>query len=181
MRKPPGRQQRSLKMKVSSMRRLVSVSAVAALLVGVAGVAQASPPTAASGTFTQDALTGFEIRFAGPNVMFTQSTAGTFSGSVSGTYEDDFTVVIHPNGKFTAHGTLTCDCTVDGRHGVLEFALTDIGEEIDGVATFAGRMVITGGTGELSDLRGVLEIEGTVDPSSGLSTINYSGELHFHP
>lgn len=101
---------------------------------------------------------------------------------MNGAFEDSLRVVIHPNGKFTAQFTITCECTVEGKEGLLEITATDTGE-LTGPesATFTGRAVITGGTGELSDLRGVLWIEGEVDVSSGLSSTTYSGTIHFHP
>lgn len=165
---------------MKSLRALATGVAAALLLVAAAGVAIASPPAAASGTVTQQAITGFELRLAGPNIMIEQSTAGSVTGTLSGTYEDSFTVVIHPNGRFNAHGTLTCQCTVEGEQGVLELAVTNTGEELNGIPTFVGRFVIREGTGDLSGLRGVLEFVGTVAPS-GLSTISYSGQIHSHP
>jgi len=45
------------------------------------------------------------------------------------------------------------------------------------LATFAGRAVITSGSGALSGMRGVLQIEGSVDLATGLSTYAYSGSL----
>jgi hypothetical protein len=165
----------------STARRLLTVvAAVGLLFVGAVG-AQASPPTTASGTITQEVITGFDLRLAGPNAIVELATAGSVSGTLTGTYEDSFTVVIHPNGRFNAQGTLTCQCTVDGRSGVLVMQVTNTGEEIDGVPTFAGRFVITGGSAELSGLRGVLQFEGTVDPATNLSTITYWGQIHSHP
>lgn len=164
------------------MRRTGTVAmASAALLIGLMGIATASPPTAASGTITQEALTGFDIRFAGPNVILTQSTAGTVSGTLQGAYQDTFRVVIHPNGKFNAQGKLTCVCTVGDRSGVLELSVTNTGEEIDGVPIFEGRFVIKKGTNELAGLHGVLTMGGAVDPATGLSTIDYAGQIHFDP
>lgn len=164
------------------MRRTGTVAmTAAALLIGLMGIAMASPPTAASGTITQGEVTGFDIRFAGPNVILTQSTAGTVNGTLQGTYQDTFRVVIHPNGKFNAHGKLTCECTVGGRSGVLELSVTNTGEEIDGVPTFEGRFVIKRGTRELAGLHGVLTMGGAVDPATGLSTIDYAGQIHFDP
>lgn len=159
----------------------VALAAVTALLVGLVGVAMASPPTAASGTVTQTGIAEFEIRMAGPNVIIEQTTVGVVSGTLSGTFEDSFKVVIHPNGRFTAHGSGSCECTVNGVSGVIQYVTSDSGEEIDGTPTFEGRQVITGATGGLSGLRGVLQIEGTVDPGTGLATINYSGAIHTHP
>lgn len=160
----------------------VLASAAVALLIGAVGVAQASaPPTAAEGTFTQTATTGFDLRLAGPNVIVEQTTVGSVSGTLTGSFEDSLKVVLHPTGRFSAQGTLTCECMVDGKTGVVEFVSANTGEELNGIPTFEGRFVITGATGELSGLVGVLEFEGEVDLASGLSMISYSGEIHFHP
>jgi hypothetical protein len=162
--------------------RLTSVwAAVALSLVAAVGVAQASPPTPASATFTQTAPTGFDIRVAGPNLIVEQTTVGSVSGDWSGTFEDRLSLVIHPNGMFTAQNRITCACTVDGRSGDLELLVANSGEpDSQGVPTFAGSAVITGATGELSGLGGVFDVAGTVD-LSGLSTTNLSGQIHFHP
>jgi hypothetical protein len=152
------------------------------LLAGAVGVAQASSPTAASATFTQTAITSFEIRFAGPNVIFEQTTVGSVSGTLSGSYEEKIRVVIHPNGHFNAQGIITCECTVEGKSGVIELVVVDTGEPVSPTtATFEGSAVITGATGELSGLRGVFEVEGTVDLLTGLSTYTLSGQIHFDP
>jgi hypothetical protein len=139
---------------------------------------QASQPMPASGTFSQTAITSLDVRAAGPNTFLQQTSVGLVSGTLSGTYEDDLNVVIHQNGRFNARFTITCQCTVDGQTGVLHLVANDIGELISPtVASFAGRAVITGGTGDLSALRGVLQIAGTVDLVTGLSTYTYSGTI----
>jgi ABC-type transport system substrate-binding protein len=168
--------------KVMSMKMKVMVGILILLLAGVVSVAQASPPTAASGTSTQTQITSFEIRSAGPNVIIEQTTLGSVSGTLTGNFEDSFRVVIHPNGRFNAQGTITCQCTVEDKSGVLELRLVDSGEIVSpDTAIFAGTAVITGGTGELSDLRGVFAVEGMVDIPSGLAVFTYSGQIHFHP
>lgn len=169
--------------KAATVRRLVSAwAAVGLLLVAAVGMAQASPPTAASGTFTQEAHTGVEVRLAGPNVIVEASTVGSVSGTLTGNFSDSIKLVIHPNGRFTAHDTITCECTVDGKSGVVELVVVDTGEEVSpDTSVFDGRAVITGASGELAGLRGVFEIQGTVDQLSGLSTWTYSGQVHFHP
>lgn len=138
--------------------------------------AHAAPHIAAGGTFTQTGITGLEVRNAGPNTILKQTSTGSVSGTLSGSYTDDIRVVIHPNGRFNAHFTIRCECTVAGKQGILEFVASDRGTLLSPtLAFFTGRATITGGTAELSDLRGVLEIEGTVDLVSGLSTYTYSG------
>jgi hypothetical protein len=165
-----------------SKKMKVMIGIVILLLAGVVGIAQASPPTTASGTSTQMQITGFEMRSAGPNLIFEQTTMGSLSGTLTGDFADSYKVVIHPNGRFNAQGTITCQCAVEGKSGVLELRLVDSGEIVSpDTATFAGTAVITGGTGELSDLRGVFAVDGIVDIPSGLATFTYSGQIHFHP
>src|SRR5262245_21762489 len=160
---------------------VATAAVVASLAAGAVGAAQAAPPLAASGTITQTQNISEEARLAGPNVILELSKAGIVTGTLSGPFVDSFTVVLHPTGRFSAHGTLVCDCTVDGKQGLLTLSFSDTGETVDGTPTFTGRDVIKGGTGELSGLRGVLQFEGTVDLTTGLSTSNYSGEIHFEP
>lgn len=141
-------------------------------------IAQASQHIAASGTFTQTAINGLDVRLAGPNTILEQTSGGSVNGTLSGSYEDDIRVVIHPNGRFNAQFTITCQCTVEGKQGGLELVATDRGQLVGpNLATFAGRAVITGGSGELSNLRGVLEIEGSIDLATGLSTYTYVGRI----
>ena len=142
----------------------------------------ASAQMAATGTFNQTAITSLDAQTAGGNTTLHQTSVGTISGTLTGHFQDDLTVVIHPNGKFNARFTITCSCTVDGKFGVIEFAAQDTGELLSPtLAAFAGRAVIIGATGDLSGLRGVLQIAGTVNVTTGLSTYSYSGDIHFEP
>ena len=144
--------------------------------------AQSAQHMVASGTYAQSAITSLDVRLAGPNTIIEQTSMGSMAGTLSGTFTDEVRVVIHPNGRFNAKFTITCECTVDGKQGVLELNATDTGQMVGpGLAAFNGRAVIKGGTGELSGLRGVLDIEGTVDLASGLATTSYSGNIHFRP
>jgi hypothetical protein len=144
--------------------------------------AQASAFTAASGTYAQTAVTSLDVRVAGRNTILERSSTGWISGTLNGTFEDEIRVVIHPNGKFDAQFTITCDCTVEGESGILEITATDTGQLTSPESgTFAGRAVITGGTNGLADLRGNLEIMGTVDVPTGLSTTTYSGKIRLLP
>ena len=145
------------------------------------GASQKNAPvsTPADGTITQTEITSLDVQTAGPNTILKQSSRGVFSGTLSGSFEDDLRVVIHPNGTFTTKFTMVCECTVGGKQGVLTIEAADNGELVSpDEAVFSGRAVITGGTGELAALRGVFEIEGTVDLASGLSTYTYAGRVH---
>jgi hypothetical protein len=144
-----------------------------------AGAALASAHIPAAGTFSQTAIVSREVRHAGPNTILEQRTRGVASGTLTGDLQDELRVVIHPSGSFNVHFTVTCVCTVEGREGVVELVANNTGELIGSFAVYTGRAVITGGTGELSGLRGVLEFEGAVDLTSGLSTLAYSGTIHF--
>lgn len=55
------------------------------------------------------------------------------------------------------------------RHGIPTLLLA---------AAIPARDPVVGGSEGLSDLRGVLAIEGTVDLMSGLSVYGYSGRVH---
>jgi hypothetical protein len=164
-------------------KKMKAAIGVLILLLMVSGVntVQASPPTPASGTSTQTGITSFEVRSAGPNVIFEQTTVGSINGTMTGVFQDSYRIVIHPNGHFSAQGTISCNCTVEGKSGVLELKLVDSGQITSpDTAILAGTAVITGGTGELADLRGIFAVEGIVDIQSGLATFTYSGQIHFH-
>lgn len=144
--------------------------------------ASASVMTAASGTFTQTAITSLNAGAGGPNTILDQTAVGTITGTLTGHFEDNLKVVIHPNGRFNAHFTIRCVCTVDGKVGVIDMVAGDTGELVSPtLAVFAGRAVIKGATGALAGLRGVLRIEGTVDVTTGLATYSYVGDIHFAP
>jgi len=144
--------------------------------------AQAVAAHAASGTFAQTAVTSIDVRSAGPNTVIEQTGEGTLTGTLAGAFDDEVRVVIHPNGTFTANFTITCVCTVDGKQGVVRMVATDHGQLISAdVASFSGRVVITGASGALTGLGGVLKIEGTVDVPTGLSTYDYDGTIRFTP
>lgn len=164
------------------MKNWYSFSILVLALLGAACnqvMAQASPHTDASGTFTQTEITSLDVWPAGPNIILEQTSKGLVTGTLDGSYEDVLRVVIHPNGKFNVKFTIICACTVDGKQGVIQLEATDTGELVSQTqAAFAGRAVITGGTDDLFGLRGVLEIEGIVDLVSGLSTYSYSGRIH---
>ena len=132
-----------------------------------------------AGTFAQTLITSIDVREAGPNTFISQTSEGTVSGTLNGTYEDDLRVTIHPNGTFTTQFTIKCSCNLAGEQGILDLVANDRGRVSgSGTATFAGQATIVAGTGGLADLKGVLKIEGTVDLASGLAEYEYHGLLH---
>jgi hypothetical protein len=171
-----------MKERIMSKKMRVVFGILILLLASVVDAVQASSPAGAGGTSTQAAITSLEVRSAGPNTILEQTTVGSISGTLTGTFADSYKVVIHPTGRFNAQGTITCSCMVEGKSGVLELMLVDSGQIVSpDTAIFAGTAVIKGGTGELSNLRGVLTVEGSIDIVSGLATFTYSGQIHFHP
>ncbi|HSK18911.1 MAG TPA: hypothetical protein VK912_07210 [Longimicrobiales bacterium] len=141
--------------------------------------ADAAPHMAAAGTFDQTTITSLEFRQAGPNTILDQTSAGSVTGTLTGSYTDELKVVIHSDGRFNAHFTIRCQCMVAGQYGVIDLVASDTGELVSPtVASFKGRAVITGGTADLADLHGVLEIDGTIDLMSGLATYTYAGRIH---
>jgi hypothetical protein len=161
--------------------RLEPVSPDAAAIAEVSN-AMAPARIAANGTFTQTGITSLEVTNPGQNTVIEQISVGVISGTISGAYEDRLKVVIHPNGRFTTHFTISCECTVNGKQGTVEMVAQDDGQLTSpAVAAFAGRAIITGATGQLTGLGGVLAIEGAVDVPSGLSTYDYSGSIRLRP
>lgn len=162
-----------------NVRNFLSIILFALVGVVSSQVAANPPHSTASGVFTQTGINSLDVQAAGPNTLLEQTSEGSVIGTLSGSYEDAIRVVIHPNGKFNVKFTIVCDCTVDGKQGFLYLVATDRGEMVsDTQAIFSGRAAITGGTGELSGLRGVLEIEGAVDLVTGLSEYDYVGWIH---
>lgn len=153
-------------------------AAPSAVMIALNG-SNAAPHINANGTFNQTSITSLVTSQAGPNTTLDQTSAGSISGTLAGPYTDDLKVVIHPNGNVNAHFTIRCQCTVGGEQGVLNLVASDRGELVSPtLASFAGRATITGGTGDLAGLKGVLEIEGTIDLTTGLATYTYSGRIH---
>ena len=158
--------------------RVQSVNAVRPVVGNAAAVVK----TAASGVFNQTAITSLDVQTAGGNTILDQTSVGTISGTMTGHFADKIKVVIHPNGKFNASFTITCSCTVNGKFGVVEFVGNDTGELLSPtLAAFAGRLVINGANGDLTGLHGVLQIEGTVNVTTGLATYSYTGDIFFAP
>lgn len=133
----------------------------------------------ASGTFEQTGITGMEVSSAGPVTLIEQTSVGEVSGTMEGGFEDELNVVILPGGVFVANFVLTVACSVDGQEGTLTLQATDVGEIVGpDVAEFTGVAAIVDSSGGLAGMHGQLNIEGTVDLTTGLSTYTYAGSLH---
>ena len=94
------------------MRRLTTILAAIGLLFASSGIAYGSQPGAVSGTYSVTTITSFSLSPVGANTFIQQTTAGVFSGTLAGTFEDELKAIVHPNGLVAAQGTLTCVCTI---------------------------------------------------------------------
>lgn len=160
---------------IRRMNRRVFAGAMVLAVSVASAPAQASPPEPASGSWSVTAITGFSLSQAGANLVIRQTTEGVVTGTLSGTFTDEISAVLHPNGKATAQGTLTCVCTVGDRSGAIKLVQVSTGDIPS--QTLSGTATITGGIGDLADLRGTFDLEGAVDPN-GLATITYDGRIH---
>src|SRR5690554_4761532 len=52
----------------------------------------------ATGMFDQTAITSLNVSTAGGNTILDQTSVGTITGTLTGHFDDDLKVVIHPNG-----------------------------------------------------------------------------------
>lgn len=162
--------------KVHTHKLLITLI-IAGLILLPTGMASATPPTEASGIISVTQITGLSIQPAGGgNFIIEQTTSGAVTGTLAGTFVDELRAILHPNGFVNAQGTITCTCTVAGKSGTIVFNQMSKGP----LGSFEGTAVIVSGTGDLANLHGTLEIQGTVDPN-GLATIAYSGQIHFDP
>lgn len=163
--------------KVRTIQGLVTALIIAGIMLLQGATTYAAPPAPASGTFSVTEKTSLSIQPAGGgNFIIEQTTAGVFTGTFSGTFVDELRAVLHSNGNVGAQGTITCTCTVEGKSGTIVFNQTSRGPA---GSAFQGRAVILSGTGDLANMRGTLEIQGT--GSNGIATVAYSGQIHFDP
>jgi hypothetical protein len=138
-------------------RILAGLAAAVATLI-VAAPITAAPPTSGSGTGTIGSLAITPVRDAGGNVFQDRHIAGTVSGTLSGTFDENVSGVIHTSGQIEFHGTMTFTGTIAGcGSGTVTLGVTGQGvaglpvsnssvRVIDG----AGNTIAVHGTGTVS-------------------------------
>lgn len=147
--------------------------------LGLTAAAAKATAIDVAGFFEQTAITSLVPQQAGGNTKISQESVGLVTGTLTGTYVDDLKVTIHSNGTFNAHFNITCQCSLGGQQGVVEFVASDRGQMTGPTtAEFAGKATIIDASGGLAGLRGVLRIEGHVDLTTGLAKYSYAGTLH---
>jgi len=158
------------------MRKLlVATLAVALLLVSPAFVTAAAP---AAGSFTVTEVTVTSVRPASDATCLINLTA-TFSltGTLQGSFTAPFAIVHHgacdqPAAEtFVAHGTFSGDVVLGDvtRTGAFDFVFVGT---IDAASNARGTLRVLGGTGQLQELGGAVELTGI----SGVGG-TYSGTL----
>ncbi len=151
---------------------LFAVLATVALVAAPGAVA--SPPTAASGTFTYTSSTFNSIRSAGGNTFIDLSATVSYTGTFSGISTVQGTLIIHADGSANFYDVETFTGTVNGVTGTVTFNLTGRnGPSVDIGATDT----IVSATGDLAGLHGVLSEVATLGANGPIGT--YSGQIQF--
>jgi Protein of unknown function (DUF3224) len=151
---------------------LVVVGFVAA---GLAATARATSRTSASGTIANTSATFNSVRPADGNLIVELDGTAAYTGTFTGTSTFHGILVIHPDGSANFHDMETFTGTVNGVSGTVTFNLT--GHNDSNLVVHETRTV-TGATGDLAGLHGVLHEVGTVVIPNGPVT-TYSGEIEF--
>jgi Protein of unknown function (DUF3224) len=155
--------------------RLLLITTVALVAAIAASGASASPPVAASGTFTYTSSTFNSIRQAGGNAIIDLSATVSYTGTFTGTSTVEGTLVFHADGSANFHDVETFMGTVNGISGTVTFDLT--GRNGPGFTDFHATDTILSASGGLAGLHGVLNWEDVTlrMPNGPFGT--YSGEL----
>ena len=133
------------------MRKFLSIPVVVvALFVGVTTQARASTGIA-SGTFS---FVSDDVEFRGvlgANLVFSEVAVIAYDGGLSGVATDTDTLIVHPDGSYSSHGTENCTlCTLGGHRGSFTSSFVFSGSG----ASYQGALTFTGGTGGLAGLHG---------------------------
>lgn len=140
---------------------IVGVVLLALLLIGGGVFAWlrffSTPTFTANGTFTILNTTTTNTQHVGQNTIYSYIQQGADNGDVTGTYTDEETFTLHPDGTGAFSGTATCTCTVEGKSGTYTYSFNGTSKP-DG--SFQGQLVVFQGTGDLANLRGQGEFQG---------------------
>lgn len=166
------------------MRKLLLTSLILIMLVFLFAIAtsvRAGPPESASGLWLYTPYIT-DVREADCNTHLTTLEVSEWrDGTFVGTSTEDARVIIHCSGRWSFHGTVDFDYVeVNGRSGTLEMTVN--GSRPDATADWFGYWTITGGGGDLENLRGQGTFWGPGAPAPGVQgEIYYAGNIHFAP
>jgi hypothetical protein len=145
------------------------------LSLALTGPARADQPTA-SGDWHLVSHTQTLLRTADGNSFFAVVESPLYSGGLSGTAVDTYTLIVHRDGSLNAQGTETCTgCTIGGRTGdyTATFSFSASGTRQESRVTFQG------GSGGLAGLHGGGSFQVThLTPTVGGT---YAYDYHFAP
>jgi hypothetical protein len=158
-------------------KRLFVLLAVIVVLSMASIPALAGPPEDAEGVwcYLPDLATWVVEKDAGGNQFITVTENSVWTGTFDGASVDHCSAVFHRSGFSQGSCEISFDSvTVGGKTGALEMFFVT---RVPNAATW----VITGGSGELKDLRGQGTVWGTGwqgDPNV-CGELYYSGKIHF--
>jgi len=152
--------------------RLLLVTLVALIAAVAATGAAASPPIAASGTFTYTSSTFNSIREVGGNLIIDLSATVSYTGTFTGTSTLHGTLILHANGTANFQDVETFTGTVNGVAGTVTFRLQG---RTDQAGVITATDVIVSASGELAGIHGVLSEVATLEAAGPVGT--YSGEI----
>lgn len=146
----------------------VFVPIVLLLATVIAGGANASPPTTASGTVGNTSATFNSVRVAGDNLIADVTATAEYTGTFTGTSTINGTLIIHSDGSASYHDVEVFTGTVNGVPGTVTFNLNGSNDaELNAHAT----ATIVSAAGGLAGLHGVLhEVQTVVIPTGPVGT-----------
>ena len=163
------------------MNKKIFVSLVVIMVIFAMSIpAFAGPPEEASGKWYYRPSQPPDVMVAGGNQHMTLADEGYWEGTFEGFSTDYGFAIIHSRGHWTYKGWVLLDpVTVDGKTGSLEMRVN--GSRPDMFSEWTGMWVITGGTGELENLRGQGKWwgPGWLGDPLVYGEIPYSGKYHF--
>jgi hypothetical protein len=156
---------------------LAVVGAAALLAQPVWASASADGGGSGSGTFAETSFVGTPsvTTTADGTTVFSQSTLGTYSGTISGTFTEVISGVVFPDGTQSFSGIDVCACSVAGRSGSFVDRFSG-----SGVApNFVGILTVIRGSGNESNLHVTARFKGAV-AATGLASGRYTIRYRFH-
>ena len=164
-------------MKKVSITLLVLIVLVTLFAITIA--VQAGPPESASGLWLYTPYL-VDVRVAGCDTHLTTIEVSEWkNGTFVGNSTEDARVIIHCAGNWSYKGTVDFQYVeVNGRSGTLRMSVN--GSRPDAETDWTGHWVITGGGGELENLRGQGKFWGPGAPApEEQGEIYYDGNIHF--
>ncbi len=157
-------------------KKALALLVTAAAAVTFAQPASATTPIAASGSFffTNPPTSVTLFRAPDGNTFLSLAFMGEpITGTFAGTFNEQITIVTHPDGSQNFIGDAQCICTIAGTStGTLLFSFEGTGA----VGAVSNAQFVLSGTGGLATFHGV----GTAIVAANGSVGTYSAQYHFN-